>query len=74
MIMGHKGFRKGILKGFLGSRRDIWDLVSKVIRTLIGVISSYTIVALFITLITKSHDPPSMLYINPITVEGFPDR
>ena len=34
-----------------------WDLVSKVIRTLIGVIS---IVTLIITLVTKSHDPLSM--------------
>ena len=34
-----------------------WDLVSKVISTLIGVIS---IVALIITLVTKSHDPLSM--------------
>ena len=33
-----------------------WDLVSKVISTLIGVIS---IVTLFITSLTKSHDPPS---------------
>ena len=37
-----------------------WDLVSKVISTLIGVISKYiTIVTLSITLITKSHDPLS---------------
>ena len=38
-----------------------WDLVSKVISPLIGVISSYkiviSIVTLFITLVTKSHDP-----------------
>ena len=33
-----------------------WDLVSKVISTLIGVIS---IVTLIITLVTKSHDPSS---------------
>ena len=33
-----------------------WDLVSKVISTLIGVIS---IVTLIITLVTKSHDPLS---------------
>ena len=33
-----------------------WHLVSKVISTLIGVIS---IVTLFITSLTKSHDPPS---------------
>ena len=33
-----------------------WDLVSKVISTLIGVIS---IVTLLITLVTKSHDPLS---------------
>ena len=33
-----------------------WDLVSKVITTLIGVIS---IVTLLITLVTKSHDPLS---------------
>ena len=33
-----------------------WDLVSKVITTLIGVIS---IVTLTITLVTKSHDPLS---------------
>ena len=31
-----------------------WDFVSKVISTLIGVIS---IVTLIITLVTKSHDP-----------------
>ena len=34
-----------------------WDLVSKVISTLIGVIS---IVTLIITIVTKSHDPLSM--------------
>ena len=34
-----------------------WDLVSKVIITLIGVIS---IVTLIITLVTKSHDPLSV--------------
>ena len=33
-----------------------WDLVSRVISTLIGVIS---IVTLIITLVTKSHDPLS---------------
>ena len=33
-----------------------WDLVSKVISTLSGVIS---IVTLIITLVTKSHDPLS---------------
>ena len=33
-----------------------WDLVSKVISTLIGVIG---IVTLIITLVTKSHDPLS---------------
>ena len=36
-----------------------WDLVSKVISTLIGVIS---IVTLIITLVTKSHDPLSRVY------------
>ena len=33
-----------------------WDLVSKVISALIGII---LMVTLFITLVTKSHDPPS---------------
>ena len=37
-----------------------WDLVSKVISTLIGVIS---IVTLIITLVTKSHDPLSNNYL-----------
>ena len=36
-----------------------WDLVSKVISTLIGVIIKYNYSYLFITLITKSHDPLS---------------
>ena len=40
-------------EGVLGGS---WDLVSKVISTLIGVIS---IVTLTITLVTKSHDPLS---------------
>ena len=38
-----------------------WDLVSKVISTLIGVIS---IVTLIITLVTKSHDPLSTQTLN----------
>ena len=42
-----------ILKGLLGGS---CDLVSKVISTLIGVIS---IVTLIIALVTKSHDPSS---------------
>ena len=36
-----------------------WDLVSKVISTLIGVLTKYNYSYLFITLITKSHDPLS---------------
>ena len=47
-----------------------WDLVSKVIGTLIGVIGTrigvistligvIILVSLFLTLVTKSHDPPS---------------
>ena len=40
-------FQRGLLGGS-------WDVVSKVISTLIGVIS---IGALIITLVTKSHDP-----------------
>ena len=37
-----------------------WDLVSRVISSLIGVMSNYNyIVTLLITLVTKSHDPPS---------------
>ena len=39
-----------------------WDLVSKVISTLIGVIS---IVTLIITLVTRSQDPLSKLYKTP---------
>ena len=37
-----------------------WDLVSKVIRALIRVIRNYkySIVTLFMTSLTKSHDPP----------------
>ena len=37
-----------------------WDLVSKVISPLIGVIS---IVTLLITLVTNSHDPPSRAFL-----------
>ena len=37
-----------------------WDLVSQVISTLIGVVS---IVALIITLVTKSHDPLSKGFV-----------
>ena len=47
------GFRGEGLENLLGGS---WDLVSKVISTLIGVIS---IVTLIITLVTKSHDPLS---------------
>ena len=39
------------------------DLVSKVISPLIGVISNYSIVTLFITLVTKSHDPLSRVEV-----------
>ena len=42
--------------GLLGGS---WDLVSKVISTLIGVISNYKYSYLFLTLFTKSHDPLS---------------
>ena len=51
-----------------------WDLVSKVISTLIGVIS---IVTLIMTLVTKSHDPlkvephdpsPKALVLKPETL------
>ena len=49
------GFNRALLGGS-------WDLVSRVISTLIGVISNIiTIVTLLITLVTKSHAPPSML-------------
>ena len=41
------------LLGLLGGS---WDLVSEVISTLIGVISTVTLI---ITLVTKSHDPLS---------------
>ena len=51
-----KAVRLQALKCLLGGS---WDLVSKVISTLIGVIS---IVALIITLVTKSHDPLSSVY------------
>ena len=48
----------------MGSERVLGgsgDLVSKVISPLIGVISNYMyIVTLFITLVTKSHDPLSV--------------
>ena len=44
-------------QGLLGGS---WDLVSKVISTVIGAISTYkSIVTMFITLVTKSHDPLS---------------
>ena len=43
--------------GILGGS---WDLVSKVISTLIGVRS---IVTLIITLVTKSHDPLSSVFL-----------
>ena len=55
--MGCIGFLRRVgavgCRGLLGGS---WDLVSKVISTLIGVIS---IVTLTITLVTKSHDPLS---------------
>ena len=47
-----------------------WDLVSKVISTLIGVIS---IVTLVITLVTKSHDPLSTLEVYTGTLSGIPE-
>ena len=43
-----------------------WDLVSKVISTLIGVISTVTLI---ITLVTKSHDPLSAVFVVFITVK-----
>ena len=36
-----------------------WDLVSKVISILVGIIHVTTIVTLFITLVTTYHDPSS---------------
>ena len=45
-----------------------WDLVSKVISTLIGVIS---IVTLCITLVSKSHDPLSTLNCNGYVAEHY---
>ena len=52
-----KGLLKGILDGmYKGIIRDIWDLVSRVISTLIGVISAVTFL---LALVTKSHDPLS---------------
>ena len=49
---------QGYLIGLGGNTTVLgsWDLVSKVISTLIGVIS---IVTLMITLVAKSHDPLS---------------
>ena len=44
-----------------------WDLVSKVISTLIGVIS---IVTLTTTLVTKSHDPLSRSQPGPPSLKG----
>ena len=46
-----------------------WDLVSKVISTLIGVISTVTLI---ITLVTKSHDPLSAVFVVFITVKKKP--
>ena len=43
-----------------------WDLVSKVISTLIGVLSTVTLI---ITLVTKSHDPLSAVFVVFITVK-----
>ena len=37
-----------------------WDLASRLISTLIGVESLIHVVALFITLVTKSHEPLSV--------------
>ena len=53
MLWAHVGSERGSL--LLGGS---WDLVSKVISTLSGVIS---VVTLIITLVTKSHDPPSIV-------------
>ena len=43
-----------------GIIRDIWDLVTRVVSTSVGVINFViSIVTLLITLVTKSHDPLS---------------
>ena len=46
------GLRKGLLKGS-------WDLVTRVIKKVTIHIITYTPLKLLITILTKSHDPPS---------------
>ena len=60
-----KGLLKSALKGiyrdlgFWGLLGASWNLVSRVIHTLIGVRSDLTAVTLLITPIAKAHDPLS---------------
>ena len=59
-----------LLRGILGGS---WDLITRVISTLIGVIS---IVTLLIRLVTKSHDPLSRVkgfdfWVQGLGVQGF---
>ena len=70
--MGQSALRGSELSGFRALLGGSWDLVSTVISTLIGVIRIITIVTLFTTPVTKSHDPLSRaLGLSGSRVLGF---
>ena len=56
------------MQGVLGGSGD---LVSRVISTLTKAISRYDIVTVFITLLTKSPDPPSKVWGSGFWALGF---